>query len=624
MPKRLLSVVIFYLNFLITCLNAAELETVDIKFTGLKSFEASEILDLLHSQTDEIFDARLVKLDKILLTNFYRKNGFLTVDITDSLRILREKKQIEIIYKINEGLRYYFNEAHFSGNHIFSADQLKSVFSQIKPKSPFDESLINEGKQKIENMYYNKGKPFVELNLDFEFEMDSLVNVKLSISENQTVYIKDIEYIGLKLVQKFLVRRELEIEKGDIYSREKIESSQQNIYSTGLFDYVRFEITPLEDDTTNVILNIKLRERDPRWVGMRIGFAYEQEESYGNKIELTAEGGHRNLFGTARSVSLHLIPSFIFDLQSNKILNPENQITFVYVEPWIGFTRTPGVFQVSYHQYKPLNAADFNVFNTSFNVKHKFKSKIELSGAIGAKFVDVISGGEVDTTLDADVGKDQIYSISAYARKDTRKIYFNPKNSSMSDMSLTYSYSIGKTNLGLSDIKQYITMVSSWQRYQPVRFKLFRKKHEITFASRLKGGAIFELGETKQIPISDLFFAGGATTVRGYSEQLLGPATLDENGFKKNALGGKLLFLANAELRIPLIWLFVGEIFTDAGNVWSEINLFKPADIKYTAGFGIALLTPIGPIRFDYGFKLNKEKSDKDPSAYHIGIYFAF
>jgi len=191
-------------------------------------------------------------------------------------------------------------------------------------------------------------------------------------------------------------------------------------------------------------------------------------------------------------------------------------------------------------------------------------------------------------------------------------------------LSLAYSYSIEALDGGAKDIKTYVTLISSWRRYQPLKWKPFKKREGITLATRLKAGAIFEFGATKEIPISDLFFAGGATTVRGYQEQLLGPATLDDNGFKKNARGGKLLLLANAELRVPLFWLFIAELFLDAGNVWREIEDFNPGELKASTGLGLVLLTPVGPVRFDYGVKLNKEDSDKSRDAFHFGLYFAF
>jgi len=600
----------------------SDYEISEIQFVGATFFTDDDLLDIIYSETGDDFDPRLVKLDKIVLMNFYRQGGFLTVDISDSLIQNNITKEMEINYIIRENRRYYFGKVIFTGNKFISTRQLNKAFEEYKPGEPFDEARVNQGNQIIENDYYNRGKPYVNINLDYRFEQDSMVVVLFNIEENQTIYIKDINYIGLELVQKFLIRRELEFKKGEIYNRQKLDQSQHNIYSTGLFEYVRFELESIPNDTSNVILKILIRERDPSWIGFKIGFGYEQEESYGNKLDLTAEGGHRNLFGTARSISLHLIPSFLYDVNSKTIVNPENQISFVFVEPWIGYTRTPGVFQISYNQYRPLNSADFNVFRTSFNVSHRFKSGYETSAGIEAKFVDQLTTGIIDSVLEQDAGKDEIYSLSLFASNDTRKNYFNPVNGSVTELGLTFSSSHGFSKSGAAENIQYFTLITSWKRYQPIALDFISKKLKFTFANRIKIGTIYELGSEGSIPISDLFFAGGATTVRGYQEQLLGPLSFSSDGIPV-AFGGKLIFLANAEIRFPIIWLFVGELFFDGGNVWRELNDFRAKEIKFSAGAGIALVTPIGPIRFDYGFKL-MPKDFEESSNFHIGFYFAF
>jgi outer membrane protein insertion porin family len=624
MGKSILHIIILFLVFPFVLVQASDdvFEISKIKFAGSHAYHEDELLELIYSEEDEDFDTRLVKLDKIVLINFYRKNGFLTVEVNDSLVQNNRLQQVEIHYLINEAQQYFFGRFEFTGNKIFNTENLQGIFEGYKPGESFDEGKVNQGKQIIEGNYYNKGKPYIKINLDYQFEKDSLVVVLFQIEENQTIYIKDIKYVGLKLVQKFLIRRELEFKKNEIYNRKKMDKSQQNIYGTGLFEYVRFELQALSNDTNNVILNILVKERDPRWVGFRIGYGYEQEESYGNKLDLTAEGGHRNLFGTARSVSLHLVPSFQYNAKANKIINPENQVSVVFVEPWIGYTRTPGIFQISYNQYRPINSADFNVFRTSFSVSHKFDNKIETSGGIEAKFVDQLTSGKIDSTLESDAGKDQIYSVSLFARKDTRKNYFNPQDGSVTELGLTFSNSIGDDSKGNSVNTQYFTLIGAWKRYQPVKIKLFRKDIGLVFATRLKLGSIYELNSGGDIPISDLFFAGGATTVRGYDEQLLGPLGNTSDG-SKFALGGKMLFLANAELRFPIWWLFMGEIFFDGGQVWKETNHINANDLKFSTGAGLALMTPIGPIRVDYGYKLMPESDDENYNI-HVGFYFAF
>lgn len=607
-------------------LHAIDIE--EIRFHQQSFLDESDIEEIITSESGDEFDARMIKLDKILLTNFYKRNGFLDIFISDSISFTANRENVNIDLYVDEGRRYYYGGSRFSGTKDIPLSTLRAIFIELEKNTPFDESLITEAVKQVENTYYNSGKPFVNIDVNYAFEDDSLVFVQIDITENQTVYINDIRYIGLDLVQEFLIRRELEIGKGQKYRRDALDKSQKNIYGTGLFKFVRFELEPQQDNPEQVTLNILVEEKDAYWVGARIGLAYEEVKSYGNKIEFTLQGGHRNLFGTARSVSLHLTPAFVFDFNNFQFKNVENRLMFRFVEPWIAYTRTPGVLQLSYEQHRPLNSGNFDLINSSFYVRNKISDDMEISGTIAAKFVNRVSGQEIDSSLAEiyDTDKNNIYSLTAFWKNDDRKNIFFPTNSAYTDLSLTFSLSDGVDEFSQPQRNQYFTFVSSWQLYQPYRPQVLTfSRWDFTLASRLKVGAIFEPWENKAIPINDRFYAGGATTVRGYQERLLGPAAqTDENGKISKAAGGKLLFLGNIEVRMPIVWLLVLETFIDSGNVWAELNDFSPAEIRFTAGAGLAVLTPLGPIRVDYGYKLTRRSIDPDPDAFHLGIYFAF
>jgi outer membrane protein insertion porin family len=624
-------IILKYLMLFITCMllfptavMAKNIKVKKIIMHGNHTFDQDDLKDLIYSQEKKEFDARLIKVDKILLTNFYRENGFLIVEITDSLVRIDDFK-VDIYYLINEGQRYFYLRSDIYGAEDIQKAHVNHILLKINKGSPFNEAVLNQNREEIENLYYNSGKPFIKVQLDYRFEQDSMVVVVVNIIENETVTIREIRYHGLQHVQQFIVRRELEFKKGDVYRRREFTKSQENIYSTGLFDYVRFEIKSTSEDSTGVDIHINLREKDARWVGLRGGFAYDEVNAHGNKIELIAEGGHRNLYGTARSISLHAVPSFSFDLHTKELRNIENQLALIFVEPWIGYTRTPGIFRVAYEQQRPERRTSYNMFNTSFSVTHKFENDIEMNAKIDMKLIDefVESGASSTNNYENNYGiaQGKIYTVSYYTRLDVRNDFFNPTDGSLTDFSIGFSYGSGKAPAGELINNRYIRLISTWNRYQP----FISRKTKTTLATRLKAGAIFEVWGSEGVPSVDLFYAGGTATVRGYEQNLLGPAaSYDKNGHIEKAAGGKLLYLMNAELRIPLFWLFIAETFVDGGNVWREPKKFKPASIKFTTGIGLAMLTVIGPIRVDYGYKLLPEDTDPTPDYIHLGFYFAF
>ena len=480
----------------------------------------------------------------------------------------------------------------------------------------------------VENLYYNSGKPFVQMEVNYLYEQDSLIVVFMTIKENQTVYIKELRYEGLKLVKKYVIKRELEFKKGDIYNRRKLELTQRNLYGTGLFKYVRMEIEPLAGQPGQARLKIRFQEKDPAWIGVRFGIAHEQEFYYGNKLELTLQGGHRNLFGSGRSFSLQLTPSLNYDFTENRLHNPDNKIALEFIQPWIFNSPTPVGLHMLYEQFRPLNSGHFDLWHVNLDVKRKLRKVNEFSASLSGKLVNILSGQNVDSTLAADfqVDKSKVYALTFYYKRDTRKNIFAPKSSAYTDVSTAFSYAETRDKDNRITTNNYISVNTSWQRYQPFRPQVLDfRRWNFTLATRIKTGAIIEPWGKKNIPISDRFYAGGATTVRGYAEQLLGPASLlDKNGKIKQAAGGKLIYLMNGEIRIPLFWLFIMEYFIDGGYVWQEISDFKFEDIRFSTGAGLALMTPLGPIRVDYGYKLMRRAIDPTPGSFHIGIYFAF
>ncbi len=127
----------------------------------------------------------------------------------------------------------------------------------------------------------------------------------------------------------------------------------------------------------------------------------------------------------------------------------------------------------------------------------------------------------------------------------------------------------------------------------------------------------------EDLPASERFFAGGDTTVRGFALDSLGTAkTLTPNGFPK---GGNGLVLLNAELRFRLWRDLDGGIFSDVGNVFERATQIDSSELRTTAGFGLRYRSPVGPLRFDVGFKLDRGPyGDTDRQAFHFSFGHAF
>lgn len=616
------------------------LKVARITFTGNRSFSEKDLKSILKSEEKKDFNPRFLKLDQILITNYYTQQGYLDVYVTSSFD--KEEDRIFIEYQVNEGNRFFLNGVTFSGNTLFSFEELRKAF-KVKDGQAYKRSEIEIGLNNIENMYLDNGKPYVLFTDRERVSSDSLIAVEIQIQEGQTVIIEDLEYEGLELVKSFLIRRELEIKKGDVFSRRRIEASQKNIYSTGMFKMVNYRLSPVNEDQSRVKLVWRVVEKKALWVGLRFGVGYENGDAVGNvtTFDLTAEGGHRNLFGTARSVSLRYITSLFYGRENpddarKQILNPRDQVSFSFVEPWVLETRTPGIFNITYsRQRQPVSVVPLDMFSASFNLSHQFKNYWSYTGGVSYQKVNIQEepGVNVDSLLQqVSQGQDEIYAFNFNPLQDRRDNILIPQKGYQTEIRNRIVYSTSRLNVSTAAAGSDTTVTNvfykaivQWSRYQPFVFK-----NRWTLATRVRASGFLEFGGRKYIefiPTTERFYLGGASTIRGYAEQSIGRErlVLNPDGSVKEVtpIGGKYVLLGNAELRIPLFWLFFGEVFVDAGNLWEEIEDMESFSLKVGSGMGLAVATPFGPIRFDYGVKWFPEKGESR-GEFHIGISFAF
>ena len=139
----------------------------------------------------------------------------------------------------------------------------------------------------------------------------------------------------------------------------------------------------------------------------------------------------------------------------------------------------------------------------------------------------------------------------------------------------------------------------------------------IVFAFALSGGVAFSFEDAQELPLIERYFLGGRTTVRGFEQDTLGP-----KGQDNLPTGGNVFALVNSEFRISIGKGFGLVTFVDGGNVWRTSGDVTQ-DLRYTVGPGLRYKTPVGPVRIDYGHKINK-KEGESAGEVHFSFGHAF
>ncbi|MFQ5781002.1 MAG: BamA/TamA family outer membrane protein, partial [Nitrospiria bacterium] len=207
-----------------------------------------------------------------------------------------------------------------------------------------------------------------------------------------------------------------------------------------------------------------------------------------------------------------------------------------------------------------------------------------------------------------DIGRFAIATVNPSLVRDSRDDPFNPRSGSVNGIALRSA----ATFLG-SDVELIkATLQSRW---------FYQLAPKLVFAFSARIGVAERFGGTTIVPLSERFFVGGRSTVRGYDEDKLGiPQVTLKNG---QPTGGNAMFVANEELRLFLPKSFGLVLFFDHGNVWKSYRDVSFSETKSTTGIGLRYNTPIGPLRLDWGYKLNREAGE-DPSAFHFTLGHAF
>ena len=339
---------------------------------------------------------------------------------------------------------------------------------------------------------------------------------------------------------------------------------------------------------------VTLKESRPGAVELGIG--YGDYEKFRGSLEIR----YRNMGGQNRQIVLRAEKSSV---DEKYILN--------YKEPWL-FNRSG----------MPFNAFLMKESGESVNVdtrelfyrfdKFSFVSEIEIELSRNLKAGLAYEYSYSDTTDVApgaiiskeDTGTLGISSVSTSLFYDLRDNPFDPTSGSLNGIVLKFA-----SKAYFSEV-EFVkgTLQSTW---------FFPLTKGIVWAVSLKSGLAHSFGDDSELPLIERFFLGGRTTVRGYTNDLLGP-----KGDDGVPTGGNVFALFNSELRIPVRKELGIVVFIDGGNVWQVIEDIN-YELKYTVGTGLRYRTPVGPLRIDYGYKLSREEGESSGEV-HFSFGHAF
>ena len=406
--------------------------------------------------------------------------------------------------------------------------------------------------------------------------------VVFSIIPFERSRIREVSIEGNTRTRGRIVEREITLNRGDHLSRAALLATQRNLYRLGVFRSVQMETIPVEGKPGFVDVKVKVQEGSPILTAWGIG--YDTEDQVRTSFELA----NNNLFGTRRSAALFLRGS------AN-----ERRVQVTLRDPNLFGERIETLLS-GFHEREESESFDLRRLGASTQLTRKLGKSTTIFGRYLLEDINLFN---VRVSED-EIGEQTVRLASAAVSlaHDTRDDIINPTRGGLTSVDFRiYHHDIYSE-------AQFGRLFASASNFKAIG-------GGVVWASSVRTGIL----TGGNIPISERFFAGGDTTLRGFEYNDAGP--VDPNTQKP--VGGNGLFLINQELRFPIYKALRGVVFYDTGNVFAEWRNFDTSRFRNVLGAGFRFDTPVGPFRVEYGHKLDRRENES-PGEFFFSIGQAF
>lgn len=589
-----------------------------VRVTGHAYFDLNQVKKRMHSKATSTFDflplvsARRLRrdsrvLDSVALYNWYKSNGFLRVQIDLDYRFRDSTRKSAIVdVAIREGEQTILQDYRLDYPVTPLAPELEKAARRLNPGAPFNPFVLKQVEYDVRAAFANAGHPYARIAVDSAFTTDRRsVQVTLRLDPGPDVAFGRVDVPQLRWTRAKAVRRELVFKQGDGYRRRAILDSEQRLYSSGLFDYVTLESSPANAprDTAPDFI-VRGVERKPIFISTRTGA--KQDENQDLVWSLAVEGGDRNFTGTGRQIRASAEAEFIVITQWRE---QKYRFAAALTEPWPLNLRVPATLELAYEPGVRSAIQPYRIGRWEANLTlFREWSRITRTWLVFTYERADIYGLDpaIAEQFRADAGITISRTITLSRHRDSRDSPLLPTRGSFTTSELEFAGSF------LGGDNDFVRAEGSWSRY----YRVGDSRNII--AHRIKFGYLDGLGAADRVPAQELFFLGGANTVRGFRENTIGPK--NEDGIP---LGGELSVVANLELRRPVWGRLWGSAFADAGNNWETVQDFRISDWRVGAGAGLQFISPVGPLRVDYARRVVRDGEARGKRV-HISILYAF
>jgi outer membrane protein insertion porin family len=555
-----------------------------IVFKGNKKIKTSDLKKLMTTKQGNIFsiitktgilDEDVLKNDLQLLTAYYLDHGYLEAKISEPKIDLSDPKKIRIEIEIVEGPQFRLGNIDLKGDLLTTKEDLFKVL-KLKRNDVYSNTAIRKDVNALTEKFANQGYAYVEINPETSVDNKNLVvHLTLDIEKKKRVSYEKIQVVGNTKTRDKVIRRELQVAEGELYSAADMNKSRDRLKRTGYFKEVDFTTSR---GSTEEKINLDIKVEEAPTGALSFGIGYSSIES----VVGTASLSDRNLFGLGYHGTLKF--SLGFETQN---------IRLGFTDPYfLGYPFSAGI-DLYHERVEIFDTYSYKITGGDLRFGKELTDKIRLDAMYKLENIDIYDvSRDASIQIKAQQGSATTSAISLTPSIDTRDDYFNPRRGGKHSLFIQNAGGI------LGGDNYFIKVVGSTSWFFPLPLNT-------TLNLRAQAGMIAPYGG-KQLPIYEKFYVGGLQTIRGFEYGMAGP--VDKN---EEPIGAKKMLVFNTE------WIFTlsreiglkGALFFDVGKGFDKWSDFKP--LKFAAGPGIRWFSPFGPIHIDIGFNLAPKKGEK-------------
>jgi outer membrane protein insertion porin family len=607
----------------------------DIVITGNEALSDEDIKSSLKNQEHGLFSflgrSGTLRTDELrddleTIRNLYYNKGYIQVQVDEP--VIKQKTETkrartwlpdeeryvygklatttstdELVVSINvkEGDQFKVGSITFKGNQIVSDSELEKEV-KLEKGDTFNRDMLRQDVNRIMDRYDAMARPFASVIPLFNIDQDKrTVALSFDIQEGGEVHIGKIEITGNSKTRDKVIRREMRLNEGDLYSKQALRRSYERINNLNFFENV--DIVP-ERRLQEPVMDLNIKVKEKMTGTLSVGGGYSSVD----KLVGIAEVTQGNLFGRGQLLK--------FKTQwggKHRVLLLSFMEPYMFDEPVWG--------RVDF--YRQMQEYDgYTIFSDGLGLGAGKSFDEYLSGSIKYSF-DQSNARDITTINVPFVLREQLRhygtvvttsAVTVSLTRDSRDFYLDPKTGSRNTIFVEYAGG------PLGGDPEFIKSVADSAWYFPLFW-------DTVFMMRGRIGMVGSLNDLP-VPISERFFVGGSGSVRGFRYGTAGP--VDSFG---NRVGGNKELIFNLEYNFPLVPAarLKGLLFYDMGRAFDDGTSEKPdeptrislRELKHTYGWGFWWLSPLGPLRFEWGYIINRKPEDQASQfEFNIGTLF--